>query len=326
MAGILVVAENQSGRYRRVSLEVLSKARELKDSIGGPLVVVVAGSGISDSAALLGEYGAEKVFVADHEVLGTGLAAPHVDVVAKLQAENDFSAILVGATALGRDIAAALAARLGAGLNGDCTDLGVEGGSLRARRPVFGGQNLVDSEWNGGPQVALVRPNSFAATTSGGSTPEIVSVTPDFSEASLAIKMTGRKPAPEGKIGLEEADIIVSGGRGLGAPENFAVVEALASELGAAVGASRAAVDAGWYPHPNQVGQTGKTVSPNLYIACGISGAVQHKVGMQTSDVIVAINKDTEAPIFRFADFGVVGDLFDIIPKLTELVRQRKAG
>jgi len=324
--GILVVAENQSGRYRRVSLEVLSKARELKESIGGPLAVVVAGSGISAAAAELGEYGAEKVFVADHEVLGTGLAAPHVDVIARLQAENDFSVILVGATALGKDIAAALAARLGAGLNGDSIELSANGASLRARRPVFGGQNLVDSEWNGGPQVALVRPNSFVASANGGGSPEIVSVSPDFSEATLAIRMTGRKPVEEGRIGLEEANIIVSGGRGLGAPENFVVVEALASELGAAVGASRAAVDAGWYPHPNQVGQTGKTVSPNLYIACGISGAVQHKVGMQTSDVIVAINKDEEAPIFGFADFGVVGDLFEIIPKLTELVRQRKAG
>ncbi len=323
MAGILVVAENSGGNFRRVSLETLSKARELKDSLGGPLTALVAGSGISGNAGDLGAYGAEKVFVADNEALGTGLAAPHVDVIAKLQGENDFSAILVGGTALGRDIAAALAARLGAGLNSDSIDLSANGSALRARRPAFGGQNLVDAEWNGGPQIALVRPNSFAASESGGSA-EVVTVTPEISDAALAAKVTARKPAEAGKIGLEEASIIVSGGRGLGAPENFATVEALASALGAAVGASRAAVDAGWYPHPNQVGQTGKTVSPNLYIACGISGAVQHKVGMQTSDVIIAINKDEDAPIFQFADLGVVGDLFDIVPKLTDLVKSRQ--
>ncbi len=323
MAGILVVAEPQGTGFRRVGLEILSKARDLTTSIGGPLAAYVGGSGVSDSASQLGAYGAEKVFVADHEALGTGLAAPHVDVIAKLQQENDFSAILFGGTALGRDTAAALAARLGAGLNSDSIDLDAGSSGLQATRPAFGGQNLVKSEWVGGPQIALVRPNSFQASESGGSA-EVVSVAADISDASLATKVTARKPAEEGTISLEEASIIVSGGRGLGAPENFATVEALAAALGAAVGASRAAVDAGWYPHPNQVGQTGKTVSPNLYIACGISGAVQHKVGMQTSDVIVAINKDEEAPIFQFADFGVVGDLFEIVPKLTELVNQRK--
>ena len=323
MAGILVVAEPQGSGFRRVGLEILSKARELKDATGGPLAAYVGGSGVADQAAQLGAYGAEKVFVADHEALGTGLAAPHVDVLAQLQAENDFSAILFGGTSQGRDTAAALAARLGAGLNSDSTDLAPGGSGLQATRPAFGGQNLVQSTWTGGPQVALVRPNSFQASESGGSA-EVVAVTPAISDNALRAKVTARKPAEEGKISLEEASIIVSGGRGLGAPENFAVVEALAASLGAAVGASRAAVDAGWYPHPNQVGQTGKTVSPNLYIACGISGAVQHKVGMQTSDVIVAINKDEEAPIFQFADFGVVGDLFEIVPQLTELINQRK--
>jgi len=323
MAGILVVAETSGGNFRRVSLETLSKARELTGALGGPLAAVVAGSGISGNAGDLGAYGAEKVFVVDNEALGTGLAAPHDDVIAKLQAENDFSAILVGGTALGRDIAAALAARLGAGLNSDSIDLTANGSARRARRPAFGGQNLVDSEWTSGPAIALVRPNSFPASESGG-TAEVVTVTPEISDAALAAKVTSRKPAEAGKIGLEEASMIVSGGRGLGAPENFATVEALASALGAAVGASRAAVDAGWYPHPNQVGQTGKTVSPNLYIACGISGAVQHKVGMQTSDVIIAINKDEDAPIFQFADLGVVGDLFEILPQLTDLVKARQ--
>ena len=321
MAGILVVAEPQGTGFRRVGLEILSKARDLKGSIGGPLAAYVGGSGVADSASQLGAYGAEKVFVADHEALGSGLAAPHVDVIAKLQQENDFSAILFGGTSLGRDTAAALAARLGAGLNSDSTDLAPGGSGLQATRPAFGGQNLVQSTWTGGPQIALVRPNSFQASESGGSA-EVVAVSPEISEAAQRAKVTARKPAEAGKISLEEASIIVSGGRG--APENFAIVEALAASLGAAVGASRAAVDAGWYPHPNQVGQTGKTVSPNLYIACGISGAVQHKVGMQTSDVIVAINKDEEAPIFQFADFGVVGDLFEVLPKLTELINQRK--
>ena len=244
--------------------------------------------------------------------------------VAALQGDKAFSYILVGATALGKDVAAGLAVRLGAGLNGDITDLAATGDTLRATRPVFGGQNLVDSEWTTSVGIGLVRPNSFKAETNGGSA-SVETLTPTFSAHSTAVTVTGSRPAAEGKIGLEEASTIVSGGRGLGAPENFSVVEALAKELGAAVGASRAAVDAGWYPHPNQVGQTGKTVSPNLYVACGISGAIQHKVGMQTSDVIVAINKDGDAPIFGFADFGVVGDLFDIVPKLTELVKARAA-
>lgn len=323
MAGILVVAEPQGSGFRRVGLEILSKARDLKGAIGGPLVAYVGGPGVAATAAQLGAYGAETVFAAEHEALGSGLAAPHVDVIAALQREHDFAAILFGGTSLGRDTAAALAARLGAGLNSDSIDLSASGSALRARRPAFGGQNLVDSEWVGGPQIALVRPNSFQATEVGGSA-DVVAVTPEISEASLRAKVTARTSAEAGAVSLEEASIIVSGGRGLGAPENFAVVEALAASLGAAVGASRAAVDAGWYPHPKQVGQTGKTVSPNLYIACGISGAVQHKVGMQTSDVIVAINKDPDAPIFQFADFGVVGDLFDIVPALTELVKQRK--
>jgi electron transfer flavoprotein alpha subunit len=322
MAGILVVAETSGGNFRRVSLETLSKARELKGSLGGPLAAVVAGSGISGNAGDLGAYGAEKVFVADNEALGTGLAAPHVDVIAKLQAENDFSAILVGGTALGRDIAAALAARLGAGLNSDSIDLMANGSALRARRPAFGGQNLVDAEWNGGPAIALVRPNSFPASESGGSA-EVVTVTPEISDASLAAKVTARKPAEAGKIGLEEASMIVSGGRGLGAPENFATVEALAASLGAAVGASRAAVDAGWISAKSQVGQTGTTVAPNLYIAIGISGAVQHLAGMSSARHIVAINTDDEAPIFGVADVGVVADYREIVPALLAELAER---
>jgi electron transfer flavoprotein alpha subunit len=325
LQGILVVAEHSNGRYRRVSLEALTKARELKDGLGGPLAALVAGSGVADAAAQLGAYGAETVYVADHEALGTGLAAPHVDVVAALQQAQSFDAIIIGGTVLGRDLASALSVRLNAGLNGDCTDLSVEGGALRARRPVFGGQNLVDSEWTRDPKIALVRPNSFAASESGGSA-SVETLGVELGPVASAATVTGSKPVAAGKVSLEEASIVVSGGRGLQDPANFALVEGLASELGAAVGASRAAVDAGWYPHPQQVGQTGKTVSPNLYIAVGISGAIQHKVGMQTSDVIVAINKDEDAPIFGFSDLGVVGDLFEIVPKLTELVKQRKAS
>ena len=325
MPGILVVAEHAGDRFRRVSLEVLSKARELKEELGGPLAAVVTGHGVADAASQLGAYGAETVYVADHEALGLRLAAPHVDVIADLQQQHGFSAILVGATALGKDIAAALAVRLGAGLNSDATDLTVVDGRLRARKPIFGGQNLVDKEWTTDTAITLVRPNSFQASEVGGSA-SVEALAPTFRPHSTAVGVTGSRATEGDKVSLEEASIIVSGGRGLGAPENFAVVEELAAELGAAVGASRAAVDAGWYPHPHQVGQTGKTVSPNLYIAVGISGAIQHKVGMQTSDVIVAINKDEEAPIFSFADFGVVGDLFQIVPKLTELIRARKGA
>ena len=324
MPGILVVCEHKNGKFRRVSLEVLSKAKALGAQMGQPVSAVLTGAGVAGAAAELGAYGASTVYVADDAALGTGLAAPHVDVIADLVGAQGITHVLVGASSLGRDIASALAVRLGAGLNADSTDLSVEGGSLRARRPVFGGQNFVDSEWTSAVAVALVRPNSFPVDNSAGGSANVETLTPSYTAHASAVSVTGSRPADAGKIGLEEASMIVSGGRGLGAPEHFAMVEALASQLGAAVGASRAAVDAGWYPHPNQVGQTGKTVSPNLYIACGISGAIQHKVGMQTSDVIVAINKDADAPIFSFADFGLVGDIFDVVPKLTALVAARK--
>ncbi len=325
MPGILVVAEHRNGKYRRVSLEVLSKARELAGPLGGSLSAVVTGSGVADAAAELGAYGAETVYVADDAALGNGLAAPHVDVIAPLIEQQSPSAVLIGATAMGKDLAAALAVRLGVGLNADATDLSADGGALMASKPIFGGQNIVQCGWSGDLALALVRPNSFPAEQSGGSA-SVETLPVSISERAGAVAVTASKPTDEGVISLEEASIIVSGGRGLGAPEHFAVVEALAAELGAAVGASRAAVDAGWYPHPHQVGQTGKTVSPNLYIACGISGAIQHKVGMQTSDVIIAVNKDEEAPIFGFSDFGVVGDLFEVVPQLQQLVAERKAG
>jgi electron transfer flavoprotein alpha subunit len=223
---------------------------------------------------------------------------------------------------LASDVAAGLAARLEAGLNWDLTDLAVENGELVGKRPALGDTVLADVGWKGAPRLALVRAGSLDPVESGGSA-EVQDFNPTFSDFSTRAELVEQTQEESSGPSIEDADVIAAGGRGLGSPEAFSLVEELAAALGGAVGATRAVVDAGWYPYPTQVGQTGKTVSPRLYVACGISGAIQHKVGMQGSGTIVAINKDANAPIFDFCDLGVVGDLHQIVPKLTELVRGR---
>jgi electron transfer flavoprotein alpha subunit len=317
---ILVFLEHHEGELQKPSLGVLSKAAELGDDVAG----VVLGSGVRDLAAKAGAYGAGKVYVADAPELEQPLPQPRVDALAKLVSDQGFDTVLFAASVLAADVASGLSARLGAGLNWDLTDLVQQDGGLIGKRPALGDSVYVDVGWSGEPRLALIRAGTFDPKETGGEA-QVEDFDVQFEDFSLGAKMLEQAHAESEGPSIEDADVIVAGGRGLGAPENFKLVEELAQALGGAVAATRAVVDSGWYPYATQVGQTGKTVSPKLYIACGISGAIQHKVGMQSSGVIVAINKDPNAPIFDFCDFGVVGDLNDIVPKLTELVRQRKS-
>jgi electron transfer flavoprotein alpha subunit len=314
MSEVLVLADQADGKVKKVTLELLTLAAKL----GEPSAVVI-GSGV-DTAALA-EYGAAKIYVAEGEDLTDYVVSPKVDVLAQLVKENSPVAVLVASSAEGKEIAGRLALRLESGVITDAVDIAADG---TATQSIFGGATIVQSKVSQGTPIITVRPNSSPAEAAAGSG-EIVAVTAAVSEASKSAKITNRVVEAKGeRPELTEAAIVVSGGRGVGGEEGFAVIEALADSLDAAVGASRAATDAGWYPHTHQVGQTGKTVAPQLYIANGISGAIQHRAGMQTSKTIVVVNKDEEAPIFELADFGVVGDLFQVVPALTEAINSRK--
>jgi electron transfer flavoprotein alpha subunit len=315
----LVFLEHHEGEIVRSALGVLSKAAGL----GGDVAGVVAGSGVRELAGQAGEYGASRVFVADDPALQAPLPQPRVDVLASLVRDQGFDTVLFGQSVLAADLAAGLAARLDAGLNWDLTDISLEDGKLVGKRPALADSVLVDVGWKSEPRLALFRAGSFEAAPTGGSA-ELEDVPVELEDHSTAAVMVEQAHEERSGPSIEDADVIVAGGRGLGKPEGFGMLEELAKALGGAVAATRAVVDAGWYPYPAQVGQTGKTVSPKLYIACGISGAIQHKVGMQASGTIVAINKDANAPIFEFCDLGVVGDVNEIVPKLTDLVRARK--
>jgi len=316
MAEILVLVDHVDGSVKKVTLELLTLARRL----GTPVAVWV---GPGADTAPLAAHGAETVVVADSADLLNHPVGPVVDVLAAVMAERSPAAVLVPSTADGKEVAARLAVRTGSGIITDAVDVSAD---LTATQSVFGGSTIVSSKVTHGTPIVTVRPNSTApeAAPAAGSRVD-VSVAP--SEASAKARVTNRVVAAKGgRPELTEAAIVVSGGRGVGGPEGFAVIEDLADSLGAAVGASRAATDAGWYPHSFQVGQTGKTVSPQLYIANGISGAIQHRAGMQTSKTIVAINKDKDAPIFKAADYGIVGDVLEILPVLTDAVKQAKAA
>lgn len=315
----LVFLEHHDGELLKGGLGVLAKAAAL----GGEVAGVVVGSGVEAAAEQAGRYGAATVYVVDDPALAASLPQPRVDALAAVVAASGADTVLFAASVLSADVAAGLAARLEAGLNWDLTDIELRDGALVGKRPALGDSVMVDVGWTSTPRLALVRSGSFEPVEDGGSaTLERVGVElEDFSTLAAL-----REHLQEGASGpsIEDADVIVAGGRGLGAPEGFRLAEELAEALGGAVGATRAVVDAGWYPYSAQVGQTGKSVAPRLYVALGISGAIQHKVGMQASGTIVAINKDPNAPIFDFADLGVVGDVSQIAPKLTELVRARK--
>jgi electron transfer flavoprotein alpha subunit len=318
----LVFLEHHEGELQKGALGVLPKAASLGDD---PVAGAVLGSGVKDLAAGAGAYGAQAVYVFDDPKLEAPLPQPRVDALAALIQEEGFDTALFAGSVLAADVAAGLAARLDAGLNWDLVDLVREDGKLVGKRPALSDSVFVDVGWTSEPRIALIRSGSFDPGETGG-TADVQERQAEIQDFSLGATMVEQAHEESEGPSIEDADIVVAGGRGLGSPEAFSLVEGLAKALGGAVGATRAVVDAGWYPYATQVGQTGRTVSPKLYVACGISGAIQHKVGMQGSGVIVAINKDPNAPIFEFSDLGVVGDLHEIVPKLTELVRARRGS
>ncbi|HKE51082.1 MAG TPA: electron transfer flavoprotein subunit alpha/FixB family protein [Actinomycetes bacterium] len=319
MAEILVLVEHAEGTVKKVTLELLTKARQL----GEPAAVFV-GSGFEAAKDRLAEYGAAKVYLTESADLTGFVVAPVAELLAKLIADVAPGAVLLASSADGKEIAGRLALKSGSGVLTDAVDLH---DGFVAEQSIFGGSTVVKSSVTNGTPIVTMRPNSTppvpAATPGAAERVDVdVALSDNAKLARVVDQVTVEKSSrPE----LTEAAIVVSGGRGVGSAENFAIIERLADTLGAAVGASRAATDAGWYPHQHQVGQTGKTVSPQLYIACGISGAIQHRAGMQTSKTIVAINKDPEAPIFELVDYGVVGDLHQVVPQLTEEITKRKA-
>jgi electron transfer flavoprotein alpha subunit len=317
MAKTLVFLEHHENAIQKGSLGVLAKAAQL----GGEVAGVVIGSGVRELAAGAGAFGAATVFAADDAALSAPLPQPRVDVLAKLVRDEGFDTVLFAQSVLAADIAAGLAVRLDAGLNWDLVDLSGDG---VGKRPALADSVLVDVGWSSDVRLAIFRAGTFDAVETGGSA-EVKDAVVELEDFSTRAEMVEQAHAEEQGPSIEDADVIVAGGRGLGEPEKFALAEELAKALGGAVAATRAVVDAGWYPYSAQVGQTGKTVSPKLYAALGISGAIQHKVGMQGSNAIVAINKDPNAPIFEFSDLGVVGDLHEIVPKLVELVRARRS-
>jgi electron transfer flavoprotein alpha subunit len=321
MGEVLVLVDHVDGAVRKPTLELLTLARR----IGDPSAVLLgAGSAAADLAAKLGEYGAAKVYTADAAEFTEFLVVPKVDALEQIAKAGSPAAVLVTSSGEGKEIAARLALRLGSGVITDAVDVNAGDGGPVATQSAFAASFTTTSRVSRGVPVITVKPNATGPETApAAGAVEPVDVT--FSAAATGTKVTSRTArVSTGRPELTEAAIVVSGGRGVGAAEGFSVVEELADSLGAAVGASRAAVDAGWYPHSNQVGQTGKQVSPQLYIANGISGAIQHRAGMQTSKTIVAVNKDAEAPIFELADYGVVGDLFNVLPQLTAEVKARK--
>ncbi len=319
MAEVIVLVEHVEGTPKKVTYELLTKAREL----GEPSAVFLGGPGQSGAAVdKLGQYGAEKVYVAESDDIAGYLVAPKAEVIAQLVQEKNPAAVLFASTAEGKEVAARVAVKTGSGLLTDAVDLDADG---TATQSVFGGGINVRSKVTVGTSLVTLRPNSTPPVEQAGAA-AVEQVQVSISDAAKGARIVDSVVENKGgRPALGDASIVVSGGRGVGSPENFAVIEALADSLGAAVGASRAATDAGWYPHQAQVGQTGQTVSPQLYIAVGISGAIQHRAGMQTSKTIVAINKDPEAPIFELADFGLVGDLNTVVPALTEEIQKRKS-
>jgi electron transfer flavoprotein alpha subunit len=314
----LVFLEHYHGALEKGGLGVLSKAASLGEAAG-----VVLGDGASGVAAGAGAFGATKVYACEVAELHAPLPQPRVDALATLVEQTGADAVLFAASVLAADVASGLAARLDAGLNWDLTNLSLADGELVGTRPALGDTVIVDVGWKGGPRLGMVRSGALDPVESGGGAAEVETFETTFSDFSTLATLVEQTQEESSGPSIEDADIIVAGGRGLGSPEAFSLLEELASALGGAVAATRAVVDAGWYPYATQVGQTGKTVSPRLYVACGVSGAIQHKVGMQGAGTIVAINKDPNAPIFDFCDLGVVGDLHQIVPKLTELVRSR---
>ncbi|MGD2135653.1 MAG: electron transfer flavoprotein subunit alpha/FixB family protein [Gemmatimonadales bacterium] len=321
MANVMVVLEQRDGALKRVSHEALTAGRTLADGMGGEVhALLIGGAGISTEG--VGEYGADKVFVAADDALARYQADRYATIAADRVREGGYDVVVLAATALGKDLGPRIAALAGGPLAADCVEVRWDGAPV-VTRPVYAGKAIYTLKVTATPAVVSVRPNAVAPQESAGAgTVEQVTVASGDARAK-----TVEVEQPEGAaLDVAEASVVVSGGRGLKEPDNFTLIEDLAAALGGAVGASRAVVDAGWRPHAEQVGQTGKVVSPNLYVAVGISGAIQHLAGIRGANVIVAINKDAEAPIFKVADYGIVGDLFEVVPRLTEEIAKAREG
>jgi electron transfer flavoprotein alpha subunit len=319
--GVWIVAEQRDGALRKVSFEIASTARKLADELGDEVCAILLGSGVEGLTSELGKYGADKVYVADDAVFEPYSTDAYATAVAKVVKENDPAILLLAGSVLGKDLSTRLVGKLATGMASDCVELKIEGGKLIATRPMYAGKAFSEVSISGSPQMAQLRPNVFPADENAKAG-EVVKFDAGVGAGDIKAKVVDVQKDTSGKVDLTEAEIIVSGGRGMKGPENYNILEELADVLGATVGASRAAVDAGWRPQSDQVGQTGKVVSPNLYIACGISGAIQHLAGMSSSKFIVAVNKDPDAPIFARADYGVVDDLFKVVPELTAAAKK----
>jgi electron transfer flavoprotein alpha subunit len=318
--GVFVITEQRDGAFRKVSFEAVSEGRRVADGLGAAVTAVVLGSGIEGIAGELKKYGPDKILVADDPVLADYTTDAYSNVIAGMVQSVDPALIVIGASSQGKDLAARLAARLDAGLAMDSTAIKLDNGKLTFTRPMFGGKIFADVEIGGGLQIVAIRPNVMDIAESSK---DCAVEKADVQVGEVKTSVVEKSMDTGDKIELTEADIVVSGGRGTGG--KFDPIEQLAAALGGAVGASRSAVDEGWRPHSDQVGQTGKVVSPGMYVACGISGAIQHLAGMSTSKYIVAINKDPEAPIFSKADLGIVGDLFEVVPAVVEEVKKIKS-
>jgi electron transfer flavoprotein alpha subunit len=315
--GVLAIAEQMDGVFKKAAIEAVSEGRRIADNLGTTLTALVMGSHIEEMAKELAQYGADRIVIADNPLLKDFLPDLYTDTAAQVVGAEQPTVIITGSTSIGKDLCARLSARLDAALAIDCVAIQIQKDQCRVTRPMYGGKILADVVLEGFPKIIGIRPNAMGITESV-SEGVLEKFTPQIREGAMRFV---EKTMETGKVELTEANVIVSGGRGMGGSD-FTIIEELASALGGSVGASRSAVDEGWRPHSDQVGQTGKTVSPNLYIACGISGAIQHLAGMSSSKVIVAINKDPDAPIFSKADFGIVGDLFEIIPAITDEIKK----
>ncbi len=319
---ILAFAEQRDNKLKKVAFEVAHAAVQLGGQISGESAGLVIGNGIEKAASELGGFGIKKVYIAEDGRLSLYSTTAYARIIAETAESISADVILLPASAMGKDLAPRVAARLKAGLAADCIALNGDGGSIVATRPVYAGKGLVDVKVNSPKKVFTLRPNVFSPGSANGTSAEIEKLKLNLQDTDFSCKVTGVSVTKAGRPDLTEANIIVSGGRGLGGPDNFKMIEDLAGILGAAVGASRAVVDAGWRQHEDQVGQTGKTVSPSLYIAVAISGAIQHLAGMSSSKCIVAINKDKDAPIFQVADYGIVGDAFEVVPELSAQIKK----
>ena len=326
-SGVLVIAEQRDNAVRKVTWEVLSEGKRLADELGQELcAVLIGGDGIADQAEGFGAWGAKKVFVAQSADLADYRTSPYAKVVADVCKQVAPQIVLMGASSMGKDLAPRVAAKLGVGMLSECIAFELKDSALVGKRPMYAGKLNATVACKATPQIATVRPNVMEKIDPDESAKaEVVTVDPALGDTDLNVTQVELKEEAGGRPDLTEAEIIVSGGRGMKGPEHFEMLEKLADLLGGTVGASRAAVDAGWRPQSDQVGQTGKVVTPNLYIAAGISGSIQHLAGMGTSKYIVAVNKDPDAPIFQKADFGIVDDLFKIVPPFTEEVKKLKA-